>query len=93
MAKTEEDGSVGDGQAKAAGKRKFAVPRGRSFQLALLTFAYVFGELSHFLVGVTSRDMARDINYGDMACYVKETEDVGYAHKLVDCTELANETE
>ena len=46
----------------------FRSPR-REVQLSYLTVAYVFGEMSHFLVGVTSRDMARDIEYGDLACY------------------------
>ena len=46
----------------------FRSPR-REVQLSYLTVAYVFGEMSHYLVGVTSRDMAREIEYGDMACY------------------------
>lgn len=37
--------------------------------LALLTAAYVLGELGHFLLGVTSRDIARDLHYGDAACF------------------------
>ena len=40
-----------------------------AYQLGLLTCSYVFGELSHFLIGVTSRDIARDIHYGDQACF------------------------
>jgi len=36
--------------------------------LLLLTTSYVFGEVGHFLIGVTSRDVARDIGYGDSAC-------------------------
>ena len=42
------------------------------YQLSLLTASYVVGELSHFLIGVTSRDVARKIHYGDSACFVKE---------------------
>ncbi len=38
-------------------------------QLSLLTLCYVFGELGHFLIGVTSREVARDIHYGDLACF------------------------
>jgi hypothetical protein len=37
--------------------------------LTLLTLSYVLGELSHFLIGVTSRDVARTIHYGDLACF------------------------
>ena len=42
------------------------------YQLALLTCSYVFGELSHFLIGVTSRDVARDVHYGDQACFPED---------------------
>ncbi len=47
-----------------------ALPRSvRDYQLCLLTLSYVLGELGHFLIGVTSRDVARDIHYGDRACF------------------------
>ena len=36
--------------------------------LALLTLGYVFGEIGHFLIATTSKDVARDIHYGDLAC-------------------------
>ena len=36
--------------------------------LALLTLAYLLGELGHFLLGSTSRAMAREVKYGDQAC-------------------------
>ena len=29
--------------------------------LVLLTFSYLVGEMGHFMLGATSRDMARDI--------------------------------
>ena len=38
-------------------------------QLGLLTIAYVLGEMTHWLPGVVSRDMARELEYGDLACY------------------------
>jgi hypothetical protein len=41
--------------------------------LILLTSSYVLGELSHFLIGVTSRDVARTIHYGDSACFENVT--------------------
>ncbi len=54
-------------------KREDIVAKGtdaqRWCQLSLLTLCYVFGELGHFLIGVTSRDVARDIHYGDLACF------------------------
>lgn len=41
---------------------------GRLVGLGLLTLGYVFGEIAHFLMATTSRDVARDIQYGDQAC-------------------------
>ena len=45
-----------------------------SYHLFLLTFSYVIGELSHFLLGVTSRDIALDLHYGDQACFPRSNE-------------------
>ena len=36
--------------------------------LALLTLSYLVGEMGHFMLGATSRDMARDIGFGDKEC-------------------------
>ena len=41
----------------------------RHVTLALLGLSYTVGETLHFLLGVVSMDMARDIGYGDKACY------------------------
>ena len=38
------------------------------YSLALLTLSYLVGELGHFLLGSTSRSMAREVKYGDQAC-------------------------
>jgi hypothetical protein len=43
-----------------------------SITLALLTTAFIVGELSHYLIGVISLEMARDIEFGDQKCYEKE---------------------
>jgi hypothetical protein len=29
------------------------------------------GELNHFLLGVVSKEVSRDVHYGDKACYGK----------------------
>lgn len=42
-----------------------------TYLLSLLTVSNIFGEISHFLLGVTSRDIARDLHYGDRACFTK----------------------
>ena len=36
--------------------------------LALLTLSYLVGECGHFMLGATSRDMARTIGFGDKEC-------------------------
>lgn len=41
--------------------------------LGLLTLSYMVGEVAHFLVAVTSKDLARSIGFGDMQCYANKT--------------------
>ena len=40
--------------------------------LVLLTLSYLVGEMGHFLLGATSRDIAREVGYGDKACFARE---------------------
>uniref|UniRef100_A0A0K8SP40 Major facilitator superfamily (MFS) profile domain-containing protein n=2 Tax=Lygus hesperus TaxID=30085 RepID=A0A0K8SP40_LYGHE len=40
--------------------------------LVVLTLGYLTAELGHFLIGVTSKQTARDVLYGDIACMLKE---------------------
>ena len=40
--------------------------------LALLTSSYLVGEMGHFMLGGTSRDMARDIGFGDKECVPRQ---------------------
>jgi len=39
-----------------------------SYVLGVLTVGYVLGELGHYLIGVTSKQAAIDLDYGDKAC-------------------------
>ena len=39
------------------------------WMLLLLGSVYMVGELGHFLIGVVSRETAREIHYGDSACF------------------------
>jgi len=41
--------------------------------LGLLTLSYMVGEVAHFLVAVTSKDLARSVGFGDMQCYANST--------------------
>ena len=60
----------------------------RHRQLALLTLSYVVGELSHFLIGVVSREAAREVGYGDKACFNGTSVQ---AEGSVDCSSIRNE--
>lgn len=41
----------------------------RCYSLALMTVAYITGELAHFLINTTGRAIARELHFGDMACF------------------------
>lgn len=45
----------------------------KAYILFILTIGYIVGELGHYLIGVTSRATARDIDYGDHACQLNLT--------------------
>jgi hypothetical protein len=45
----------------------------KAYILGILTLCYIVGELGHYLIGVTSRATARDIDYGDHACQLNDT--------------------
>lgn len=38
------------------------------YLVILMSMCYGVGELSHFLVGTTSRDMSQELEYGDQSC-------------------------
>ncbi|XP_045589099.1 hexuronate transporter isoform X2 [Procambarus clarkii] len=40
----------------------------RYLSLGVMTYVYVVGELSHFLLGIVSRPMSQELHYGDHAC-------------------------
>lgn len=46
----------------------------KAYILFILTICYIVGELGHYLIGVTSRATARDIDYGDHACQLNRTD-------------------
>lgn len=45
----------------------------KGYILFILTICYIVGELGHYLIGVTSRATAKDIDYGDHACQLNDT--------------------
>lgn len=44
------------------------------YVLAIVSIGYVVGELGHYLIGVTSKAIAIDLHYGDIACQLNNTE-------------------
>jgi len=44
-----------------------------SYYLTLMTSAYVIGEIAHFLINTTAREVARDVHFGDKSCFFNET--------------------
>ena len=38
--------------------------------LGLLTLCYTLGELGHFLIATTSKQVANSLQFGDLRCYV-----------------------
>lgn len=45
-----------------------------SYALGVLTIGYILGELGHYLIGVTSKQTAIELDYGDHACQLNSTE-------------------
>lgn len=44
-----------------------------SYVLTVLTVGYIAGEVGHYLIGITSKQTAIDIDYGDHACQQNNT--------------------
>jgi len=44
-----------------------------SCYLTLMTSAYIIGEIAHFLINTTGREVARDVHFGDKSCFYNET--------------------
>jgi hypothetical protein len=71
--------------ADASSSKGFNVPN--SLTLALLTTAFIVGEIAHYLVGVISLEMSRDIEFGDKKCYEKEN----ITSTAITCRDINNE--
>lgn len=63
-----------------------------SYVLAVLTIGYILGELGHYLIGVTSKQTAIELNYGDHACQQNNT---SFHRQLLptQCGDIKNESE
>ena len=56
--------------AKMSSSSGFTVSN--TLALSSLTLSFVVGEFSHFIIVVVSRDMARDVGFGNSHCYAKD---------------------
>lgn len=62
-----------------------------SYVLGILTIGYILGELGHYLIGVTSKQTAIELDYGDKACQQNNT--AFHRFQLsTQCAEVMNQT-
>jgi hypothetical protein len=59
----------------------------KPYVLAILTIGYIAGELGHYLVGVTSKATAIELDYGDHACQLNNS-DFGRHELPMQCTDV-----
>ena len=69
------------------GKRGKRISKCSSWYLVvLMAMAYGVGELSHFLVGIISRSMSQELQYGDQSCLSNST-----SPGNITCSDLTSE--
>lgn len=61
----------------------------KPYILFILTLCYILGELGHYLIGVTSKATAIDIDYGDHACQQNHT-DFDKKDLITQCEEITD---
>ncbi|CAH1118484.1 unnamed protein product [Phaedon cochleariae] len=62
-----------------------------TYVLAVVSIGYIFGELGHYLIGVTSKAIAKDLHFGDIACQLNLTH-VYLTELPVKCATAQNES-
>lgn len=61
------------------------------YTLAIVTIGYVLGELGHYLIGVTSKQTATDLHYGDKSCQIStNTESLFENESNATCKAFSN---
>ncbi|ALC48350.1 CG14439 [Drosophila busckii] len=62
-----------------------------TYVLAILTIGYILGELGHYLIGVTSKQTAIELDYGDIAC--QQNNSMFKRHELsTQCADMSDES-
>ena len=62
--------------------------------LSLLTLSYIVGELTHFMINTTSREVAREVEFGEKSCFLNESivsVNDDKEDEVFDCKEAKNE--
>lgn len=62
-----------------------------AYVLGVLTIGYILGELGHYLIGVTSKQTAIVLDYGDHGCQLNSTL-FSRSDLPTQCAAVANET-
>ena len=62
--------------------------------LSLMTLSYIVGELTHFPINTTSREVAREVEFGEKACFANSSfeRDIEKNEEEYDCTGFKNES-
>jgi len=57
------------------------------YMLTLMTLSYIVGELTHYLINTTNRELAREVGYGEKACYLNSSATFNTSKPMVQCGE------
>lgn len=65
----------------------------KAYFLGLMSCSYIVGEIAHFLINTTNREVAREIGFGDQACFLNTTRKGELGPNGTDpCPALKNQT-
>jgi len=65
-----------------------------SYYLTLMTSVYIIGEIAHFLINTTGREVARDVHFGDKACFYNEpSSDSTHNRSSNNCSQILDQKE
>ncbi len=76
--------------AAVESKPNMGFTRHNSYTLSLLTLSFVIGEVSHFLIGVVSQEMARSLHYGDKSCLQHSNISLRFGRTNSECDQFSN---
>lgn len=62
-----------------------------AYSLGLQTSAFVIGEVSHFLIGTVSQEMARSLHYGDKSCLQHSNASLRFGRTNAECDQFNEE--